>query len=232
MSLIPLDRNPVRAAYITSLESQISSLRDELATVYKTQGQNAQRLLAMTETLREKEEMSRMDSESLRKARDEVGSLKRKVDQHTELMAEKDRTAQVCLDWSFACCSPDLVHQILHDEINTLQLELGQIEERNGTLTKDNAKLLQRWLDAKQAEVNKMNEANDFYEDMQTKREAVLNWRNKSTSNADEEQGDGRSETHESESGNGAEQKASGSGKKKDGIPSPDEKDMTQTPNG
>jgi autophagy-related protein 16 len=79
---------------MASLESQISSLRDELATVYKTQGQNAQRLLSMNETLREKEELSRVDSESLRKTRDEIAVLRRKVDQHSELMAEKDRTVQ------------------------------------------------------------------------------------------------------------------------------------------
>lgn len=91
----PIHSNPVRAAYITSLESQISSLRDELATVYKTQGQNAQRLLAMNETLREKEELSRLESEHLRKSREEVTALRKKVDQHNELMAEKDRTAQV-----------------------------------------------------------------------------------------------------------------------------------------
>ena len=89
--------NPVRQAYITSLESQISSLRDELATVYKTQGQNAQRLLAMNETLREKEELARIESEALRKAREDISHLKRKVDQHAELMGEKDRTAQVRL---------------------------------------------------------------------------------------------------------------------------------------
>lgn len=93
--LTRLGRNPVRAAYMTSLESQISSLRDELASVYKTQGQNAQRLLAMNETLREKEELSRIESESLRKAREEIDRLRRKVDQHNELMMEKDRTAQV-----------------------------------------------------------------------------------------------------------------------------------------
>lgn len=80
---------------MASLESQISSLRDELATVYKTQGQNAQRLLSMNETLREKEELSRIDSENLRKTREDVASLRRKVDQHSELMAEKDRTVQV-----------------------------------------------------------------------------------------------------------------------------------------
>lgn len=89
--------NPIRAAYITSLESQISSLRDELATVYKTQGQNAHRLLAMTETLREKDELSRVEAENLRKARDEIAALRKKVEQHNELMAEKDRTAQVRL---------------------------------------------------------------------------------------------------------------------------------------
>lgn len=88
----------MRAAYVTSLEQQISTLRDELATVYKTQGQNAQRLLAMTETLREKEELARLESENLRKAREDVVLLRRKVDQHNELMAEKDRTAQVLFD--------------------------------------------------------------------------------------------------------------------------------------
>lgn len=113
----------------------------------------------MNETLREKEELSRIDSENLRKARDEIAHLRRKVDQHNEIMAEKDRTAQV-----------------LHDEINTLQLELGQIEERNQVLVKDNAKLLQRWLDDKQAQANRMNEANDFYEDMRSRHQAVINW--------------------------------------------------------
>ncbi|PCH33481.1 ATG16-domain-containing protein [Wolfiporia cocos MD-104 SS10] len=210
------DDNPVRAAYITSLESQISSLRDELATVYKTQGQNAQRLLAMNETLREKEELSRLDSESLRKARDEIATLRRKVEQHNELMAEKDRTAQ-----------------ILHDEINTLQLELGQIEERNSVLTKDNAKLLQRWLDAKQAEVNKMNEAMEFYEDMQTRRQAAISTNpdapNPGPSAADT---DDVLSLSESMSGNGEGLEEPVPTTTKNGITSPAETDVSQTPNG
>ncbi|CAK5280124.1 unnamed protein product [Mycena citricolor] len=157
------EENPVLAAYMASLESQISSLGDELAALYKTQGQNAQRLLAMNETLREKEELSRVDSENLRKTRDEVVVLRRKIEQHSEFMAEKDRTVQ-----------------ILHDEISTLQLELGQIEERNTILQKDNAKLLQRWLDAKQVEANAMNESNDqAYENMRS-RHSVLTWRGNS----------------------------------------------------
>ncbi|KAK2461751.1 hypothetical protein APHAL10511_006214 [Amanita phalloides] len=156
-----VEDNPVLAAFTQSLESQISSLRDELAAVYKTHGQNAQRLLAMNETLREREEMSRVEAENLRKAKEEIVTLRRKVDQHSELMSEKDRTVQ-----------------ILHDEISTLQLELGQIEERNTIMQKDNAKLLQRWLDTKQAEANKMNDANEFYETMRSRQQAVINWRN------------------------------------------------------
>ncbi|KAF5377683.1 hypothetical protein D9615_005215 [Tricholomella constricta] len=208
--------NPVRAAYMASLESQISSLRDELATVYKTQGQNAQRLLSMNETLREKEEMSRIDSEGFRKAKDEIVVLKRKVDQHAELMAEKDRTVQ-----------------ILHDEISTLQLELGQIDERNATLTKDNAKLLQRWLDAKQAEANKMNEANQFYENMRSKHQAVLSWRDGDSGESRSRNGlETGSNTSTSVSGKGDTSDASHSNPPKDGIPSLTPNPLELTPNG
>lgn len=105
--------NPVRVAYVSSLETQISSLRDEMAAVYKTQGQNAQRLLSMTETLREKEELARTEADNLRKAREEVFSLKRKVDQHNELMGEKDRTAQVSRAPCFYICNCSFHSKIL-----------------------------------------------------------------------------------------------------------------------
>jgi autophagy-related protein 16 len=49
----------------------------------------------MNETLREKEELARLDTENLRKTKDDNVVLKRKVDQHAELMLEKERTVQV-----------------------------------------------------------------------------------------------------------------------------------------
>jgi len=215
------DDNPVRVAYVASLESQISALRDEMAAVYKTQGQNAQRLLSMTETLREKEELARSESENVRKARDEIASLRRKVDQHNEQMTEKDRALQ-----------------FLHDEINTLQLELGQIEERNGILTRDNAKLLQRWLDAKQAEANRLNEANEFYEDMKSRRDAVRKWQggsdNASTTgpgSLDDGTGSAVNRTS-SGSGNGIANGDRRSGQTKDGMKSPPEPGTNLNPNG
>jgi len=146
------DTNAVRNAYISSLEAQISSLRDEMAAVYRTQGQNTTRLLAMNDTLREKEEVSRLSSDELRRAKDEIAALKKKVDQHNELMAEKNDRLQT-----------------LHDEIQALELELNQVNERNTELKKDNASLLSRWLDKMHDEAERMNSANDFYEDMKNR---------------------------------------------------------------
>ena len=74
-----------------------------MAAVYKTQGQNAQRLLAMNETLREKEEAARVEAEHLRRATDELSLLRSKVDQHNELMAEKERAMQVRLSPPYTC---------------------------------------------------------------------------------------------------------------------------------
>ena len=132
--------------------------------------------------------------------------------------------------------------QILHDEISTLQLELGQIEERNGILQKDNAKLLQRWLDAKQAEANKMNEANDFYEDMRSRHKAVLSWRDgnngapapgstSATSVSADEAGDGPG-AGKTESGNGPALDDPKAGQTRDGTKSMSDPKTNLSPNG
>ena len=127
---------------------------------------------------------------------------------------------------------------MLHDEINTLQLELGQLEDRNGILTKDNAKLLQRWLDAKQSEANRLNEANDFYEDMKSRHQAVLSWRDGSgktgaSSTANDEKADMRSVTQASVlSGNGHANGEQRTNQTTDGTRSPPETGNTLSPNG
>ena len=109
-------------------------------------------------------------------------------------------------------------------------MELGQIEERNATLTKDNAKLLQRWLDAKQAEAHKMNEANQFYENMRSKHQAVLNWRDGSEGDSQSRAGtDAGSDT---KSGKGEPHEADHSTAMKDGLPSLILNPLEVTPNG
>lgn len=108
----------------------------------------------------------------------------------------------------------------MHDEISTLQLELGQIEERNQNLQKDNAKLLQRWLDAKQVEANKMNEANAFYEDMRSRHQT--NPKNGTNGSDTSLSNSGKGELKTNHQGTGA----------LDGTLSPTSKMMNLTPNG
>lgn len=142
-----------------------------MSAVYKTQGQNAQRLLAINETLREREESARADTENLRQARDEIAQLRRKVEQHSEQMAEKDRAIQVRIISFLLLAIPSnlFASQTLNDEVNMLNLEYTTMEEQKEELRKDNATLLQRWIDRMNSEVDKMNNANAFYEDMQTR---------------------------------------------------------------
>jgi autophagy-related protein 16-1 len=124
--------------------------------------------------------------------------------------------------------------QVLHDEVSTLQLEISQIEERNTILTKDNAKLLQRWLDAKQAEVNKMNEENEFYQDrMQSRHQAVLNWRDRDGGGSEVGgNGTGLDSSVSSMSGNEELGGQSRQPMKMNGTPSPAGRGVDLTPNG
>jgi autophagy-related protein 16-1 len=121
------------------------------------------------------------------------------------------------------------VWQVLHDEISTLQLELGQIEDRNQNLTRDNAKLLQRWLDAKQSEVNRMNEANEFYEDLRTRHQAAANWREGPEAGTTTP---GEHSDAQGSSGNGSVNGEEAVAGTKDGTRFQQEKGVSLTPNG
>lgn len=48
---------------IAELEAQVSTLKDERSELYKNQGQNAQRLLDMTDIIKRQEELNRTSEE-------------------------------------------------------------------------------------------------------------------------------------------------------------------------
>ncbi|KAI9015880.1 WD40-repeat-containing domain protein [Phycomyces nitens] len=60
----------------------------------------------------------------------------------------------------------NVVIQILQDELATLQLEIVTTEDRSKKLRKENDQLLQRWMNLKNEEAEKMNEATQFYEEL------------------------------------------------------------------
>ncbi len=138
----------MREAFIVSLESQLSSARAELAGQYKVQSQNAQRLLDLTESLRTHELAASSSAAQLQQMGTERERLQRALADGRAALAEKDRTIT-----------------LLQDELNMLNLELGQVEMRNDALRRDNASLLQRWLDRMNAEASGMNEANRLAEE-------------------------------------------------------------------
>lgn len=74
-----------------------------------------------------------------------------------------------------------------------------------------------------------MNEANGFYEDMQSKRQAALDSHPPTPS---EDRSADVQSLSESESGNGEVKTEAGTAMMKDGTRSPEETDVNQTPNG
>lgn len=67
----------------------------------------------------------------------------------------------------------DVAIQILQDEHHALLLEITSVEnknkeisEENKKISEDNKELLQRWIDLKNKEAEKMNEVTEFYEQM------------------------------------------------------------------
>jgi autophagy-related protein 16 len=85
----------VRRAYIASVEAQLKTARDELSTLYKTQSQNAQRLISLNEQMREKDDRERDAGEEMRRLSDEMTKVKRKEGDLREVVGEKDKMIQV-----------------------------------------------------------------------------------------------------------------------------------------
>ncbi|KAI9255130.1 WD40-repeat-containing domain protein [Phascolomyces articulosus] len=167
--------SPEHQQRVAELDRRIHDLNEERAEMYKTQSGNAQRLVHMNEQLQKATETEKRNSAEydsyylfiyllwikhvnsdkknprkpfrIKKLTASVKQLGTKCDLQTEQLREKD-----------------IAIQILQDELAAIQLEITTTEERNKKLEKENAQLLQRWLDKMNQEAEKMNEATEFYE--------------------------------------------------------------------
>ena len=144
--------NPLQAALVNSLQHQLHSIRDEVTNLYKHQNTSSQKLLNMNEILREREDNVRaLEAENV-SLKASVNRLSKAREDDFEGKRERERGIEN-----------------LQDEIQTLKLELSQIEHRNQMLKNDNAVLIQRWLDRMNDEAEKMNDANEFYNELSNK---------------------------------------------------------------
>jgi hypothetical protein len=85
----------VKQAYFSSVEAQLKAARDELSTLYKTQSQNAQKLVSLNEQMREKDDRERDTSEDTRRLNEEMIRVKRKEGDLRSVVDEKDKMIQV-----------------------------------------------------------------------------------------------------------------------------------------
>lgn len=143
-------------AHLHALDAQLSTLRSELASAYKSQSQASQRLLELQE-----QRLAREDEH--RRSEAELSALRE----------ERDRAARRERDLRDASGEKDRVIEMLQDELRTLSLELNQVEARNDDLKRDNASLLQRWLDRARQEAERVNEANTFVEEIERRKRAA-----------------------------------------------------------
>ncbi|KAG0293148.1 hypothetical protein BGZ98_002307 [Dissophora globulifera] len=142
--------SPLNQKRSAELEAQIVSLKDERAELYKTQGTNAQRLLDLNDILRAKDTTLAHNKEEIRRLTESNNILAHKHQEMVDLVNEKNITIQV-----------------IQDELTTLQLEMGKLDERQRDLERENAQLLQRWLKKMNEEAERMNAANVFLENEQ-----------------------------------------------------------------
>ena len=108
--------------------------------MYKTQAQNAQRLVHLTEQLHVQQDRSASEHTEVLQLRSERGVREREREEALQLRREKDRSIET-----------------LQDELGMLRLEFDMLEKRNEALADDNSALLRRWLEKKAQEAAEMD---------------------------------------------------------------------------
>ncbi|KAJ1667573.1 hypothetical protein IW140_002153 [Coemansia sp. RSA 1813] len=133
--------NAIAQQRISELEKETESLKEERTLLYRTQATNAQRLLELSDRMRETDERLRQQDLEIADSHDALRRSNAKIDDMQAAAKEKDGTIE-----------------ILQDELSALQLEIVQIEERCTRLQSENDDLVKRWLKKMNDEAEKVNE--------------------------------------------------------------------------
>lgn len=146
----------VRLAYVGTLEAQLMSLRNDLASARSAQAAHAARQKLSEGQMAERSERATALEADLAAVKEELSRMRRQDDDLKNNIEAKDKAIE-----------------LLQDEMATLTLELGQAESRLEDVKRDNASLLQRWLDRMNSEAERMNEGNLFLQDVEKQRAAA-----------------------------------------------------------
>ncbi|KAK0054540.1 autophagy-related protein 16-1 [Biomphalaria pfeifferi] len=136
----------VSIATTHQLEQKLFKLQEELTEMHKKRGENAQQIIDLNALLQEKE----------------------KEIQHKDTMISSMVETNVTLKQSkkaleFSISELEATNQMLKDEHQALQMAFTALEERYRKTQEDNSDLIQRWMEQKAKDADRMNAENaDF----------------------------------------------------------------------
>ncbi|CAD6581575.1 MAG: hypothetical protein TREMPRED_003027 [Tremellales sp. Tagirdzhanova-0007] len=125
---------------LAHLDAQLTHLRSELSTLYRTQAAAQNKQLSLSDALRDRDE--------------EVRGLREEV---RELRETRDAALRKERDWDERWKMRTKDMETLNDEVITQNIEISALTQRNTALQADNSGLLQRWLDKMNLTAEEMN---------------------------------------------------------------------------
>eukprot|EP00058_Branchiostoma_floridae_P007788 XP_002593276.1 hypothetical protein BRAFLDRAFT_123636 [Branchiostoma floridae] len=137
-----------------ALEQKLFKLQEELTELHRRKGENAQQIIDLNSALQEKEKVLSEKENRL-------------LDTETHLEALKAE----CRNLEQAILEKDALHQALRDEHQALQMTFSALEDKLRKTQAENQDLVERWLQQKSRDADKMNFEND---QMARKRQAKL----------------------------------------------------------
>ncbi|KAI8514282.1 hypothetical protein Bbelb_086060 [Branchiostoma belcheri] len=137
-----------------ALEQKLFKLQEELTELHRRKGENAQQIIDLNSALQEKEKVLAEKENKL-------------LDTETHLEALKTE----CRNLEQAILEKDALHQALRDEHQALQMTFSALEDKLRKTQAENQELVERWLQQKSRDADKMNFEND---QMARKRQAKL----------------------------------------------------------
>ncbi|XP_071085065.1 autophagy-related protein 16-1-like [Haliotis cracherodii] len=139
---------------VTHLEQKLYKLQEELTELHRKRGENAQQIIDLKNVLQEKEKDLQLKDAKLSDSEANILALKSAQRQLENTIIELEAT-----------------NQMLKDEHQALQLAFTALEEKYRKVMEENCELVQRWMDLKAKDADKLNEEND---DFLKKRQAQL----------------------------------------------------------
>ncbi|XP_069104031.1 autophagy-related protein 16-1-like [Argopecten irradians] len=129
----------------SNLEHKLYKLQEELTELHRKRGENAQQLIDLNTALQEKEK-----------------ELQAKDNRLSDATATELAMKNAIKNLELTIMELEATNQMLKDEHQALQLAFTALEEKYRKAQEDNRELVERWMDQKSKDADKLNAENDY----------------------------------------------------------------------